>query len=662
MTTAQDIGQVKKEIKLQFVENKPKTFKDLKTLILDSSPFYNQLLLIESQHNTADSQRLMNLITNEEMQVAYSLMTVAFLSLIDKMEISDFNPELVRPGPPGATKSDAEEPGPSQPEKKKEGFVGYRIPGRMQLNQNSRCTIRISWEELLLREHLKQDIDTKIEGIHVSNVMHVGLEDYTGDDAFQIRPINDTEQFIVEDEVTKWLFNVKPLLEGKHTLTLKVAVIEPINGKERKREIVLEETIEILSEEQAKITEDTAPKEVESEFKALMAFSFFPVGKLQGVLPKTEDKPKSVEKKKEGKGKSTTWVTAIIAILLFLFLIWNFNKEIGDFLIGLLDGVTQSEQISGNDVDNSANPEGTDSTGGVAPGDLTQPPGVDPGDPKKEKEGDQDTDPRKNSPDSKGDKTGKVTDNLQVKDPNKGNDPNTKLGQNGQPSGDNGNLSETDKDKIAREKEASDKEANDKVERAKAEREKAEMDKKAKIDYGSVRDKDRNKYRTLKLKDGNTWVVDNLKFEVEASSWCFKMDEKNCEKNGRLYNYEGAVLACEGLRNNWRLPTLEEWQNLINLYGITDSTTTVDFNLSFSALRSNGDSHFDATLSGYAIHSSTADPKFSSLNVEGYYWTSTGFKNSNAYGVYFNGIPNRNKVEVGTYIKSRGQTCRCIKD
>ncbi|NJN34543.1 MAG: hypothetical protein HC817_10095 [Saprospiraceae bacterium] len=51
-------------------------------------------------------------------------------------------------------------------------------------------------------------------------------------------------------------FAVKPILEGTFPLTLKVAVLEQIDGKERKREIVLEKEIFIVAANKKQINRE----------------------------------------------------------------------------------------------------------------------------------------------------------------------------------------------------------------------------------------------------------------------------------------------------------------------------------------------------------------------------------------------------------------------
>lgn len=48
--------------------------------------------------------------------------------------------------------------------------------------------------------------------------------------------------------------------------------------------------------------------------------------------------------------------------------------------------------------------------------------------------------------------------------------------------------------------------------------------------------RDGNQYKTVKLKDGNIWMAENLRFKIKAS-WCYGDDPTNCEKYGRLYTW-----------------------------------------------------------------------------------------------------------------------------
>ncbi len=127
---------------------------------------------------------------------------------------------------------------------KKEGKVLYHIPGMMQVNSWTRCTVRLAWEEILLTEGLKiPEKERTIESIRLGSVMQVSLNEGRDGHNFEIKPLNNEEQFIAEDDFTEWLFDVKALSTGNFTLILRVTLIQIIDGKERKKDVVLERNV-----------------------------------------------------------------------------------------------------------------------------------------------------------------------------------------------------------------------------------------------------------------------------------------------------------------------------------------------------------------------------------------------------------------------------------
>ncbi|MEM6316806.1 MAG: caspase family protein, partial [Bacteroidota bacterium] len=142
----------------------------------------------------------------------------------------------------------------SQPEKantdskqQKYGSILYQIPNEMELGKDTKCVVRIAFEEAILREKLDLNESTKIQDIRVSNLMEVQLLDPLAADNFQIRTINETEQLVDVADFTQWLFYVKAKKQGSFPILLKVTVIEMLYGKERRKDIVLEETIEVVA-------------------------------------------------------------------------------------------------------------------------------------------------------------------------------------------------------------------------------------------------------------------------------------------------------------------------------------------------------------------------------------------------------------------------------
>ena len=73
-------------------------------------------------------------------------------------------------------------------------------------------------------------------------------------------------------------------------------------------------------------------------------------------------------------------------------------------------------------------------------------------------------------------------------------------------------------------------------------------------------------------------------------SWCYDNQPVNCKRYGRLYTWEGARKACEGLGPGWRLPSSQEWEELIQQNGGEKGA--------YQRLIKGGGTGFDALLGG----------------------------------------------------------------
>lgn len=201
------------------------------------SSILSDVIILESRYQNVHSDFVIKgILPREDYDRTVLQINFAILELIERLEKSTF-----------LTSNSAKD--------KSNGRILHNIPGIMPLGKESRCTVRIAYDDATLLRDFKATEDTVIQNVRIAEVMGVELIDFNETPAFTIRTITEEEQFLTSDDFTQWIFQVKPILEGKFPLTLKVSVIEQIDGKERKRDIVLEKEIFIINQP----TEATSP-------------------------------------------------------------------------------------------------------------------------------------------------------------------------------------------------------------------------------------------------------------------------------------------------------------------------------------------------------------------------------------------------------------------
>lgn len=78
-----------------------------------------------------------------------------------------------------------------------------------------------------------------------------------------------------------------------------------------------------------------------------------------------------------------------------------------------------------------------------------------------------------------------------------------------------------------------------------------------------IDDRDNQTYKIVKI-GSKIWMADNLKLNTKDGSRCYKDDISNCEKYGKLYNWNTAKEVCP---EGWHLPKYDEWIELFDHYG-----------------------------------------------------------------------------------------------
>jgi uncharacterized protein (TIGR02145 family) len=212
------------------------------------------------------------------------------------------------------------------------------------------------------------------------------------------------------------------------------------------------------------------------------------------------------------------------------------------------------------------------------------------------------------------------------------------------------------------------------------------------IDYGSMTDeRDGNVYRTVKIGD-QVWMAENLNYDPGQGgsdenkydwSWCYNNEPKNCDVAGRLYTWAAAIdsvkLAndiekpcvcgfykeCHNIEpvqgicpKGWHLPSRSEWDTLFKtVHGWSTAAAKLKAQSGWNG-KGNGDDSFGFTAIPSGIR--TFSQRFDHVGHYAYFWSSTDYYGSSAYGIYLIDY-DRSRYEK-QLSKDSGYSIRCVKD
>ncbi len=179
--------------------------------------------------------------------------------------------------------------------------------------------------------------------------------------------------------------------------------------------------------------------------------------------------------------------------------------------------------------------------------------------------------------------------------------------------------------------------------------------------------RDGKKYKTTVI-GGQRWMAENLNYQTTSGSWCYKNDNSNCDKYGRLYDWNTAKTVCP---KGWHLATRQDWDNLgqavggerkpeakdrINWYGAGKKLKTR------SGWKDNGngtdDYGFSALPGGCRYRYSGGI--FGNAGDYGDWWTASGKGGGSYYGrrIFY----NYDNVYVNDFNKDDALSVRCVAD
>ncbi len=290
------VEEIKKDLREKVGLGLDLAIQALKNAMPPDVPKYNEVILIEGRYRELHKNWTGSLMSDDEAQIEFNKLREQVLAFINDLKAEDFVKEL-------AEKAEQEA---------KTGKVLYRIPDHMQLQKEVKCIIRVAFDEKILMRDLAKEADDMIKDVRIAETMAAEIIDPNEQPAFAIRTFSEKIQLIDQSDFTEWLFYVKPLLEGTFPLLLKISIVEILDGKERKREIVLEEVVQVVA---------TAPESTGEEKFADAGYTVQLSGVDGGAAATTGGG--SAKKK-----ISTSAAAAILTGVVLAFIaVWNFAPQ-----------------------------------------------------------------------------------------------------------------------------------------------------------------------------------------------------------------------------------------------------------------------------------------------------------------------------------------------
>ncbi|MDR2583149.1 MAG: PEGA domain-containing protein [Fibromonadaceae bacterium] len=163
--------------------------------------------------------------------------------------------------------------------------------------------------------------------------------------------------------------------------------------------------------------------------------------------------------------------------------------------------------------------------------------------------------------------------------------------------------------------------------------------------------RDGKRYKVVTI--GNqTWMAENLNYNASGSK-CYDNKESNCQKYGRLYDWNTAKTACP---KGWHLPTKDEYSKLDNFVG--GGKTAGKFLKSASGWINNGNGNdkfgFSALPGGFG----SSGGSFDYVGGNGYWWSAEYYR----FNAYYRNMGYHEYVHYADADKDRLYSVRCLQD
>ncbi|MCB9298684.1 MAG: hypothetical protein H6559_37045 [Lewinellaceae bacterium] len=198
---------------------------------------YNTLILFQRDFKVIKGQQQKGLHSADTLSRKQSAFLDNLINFIDDLALEDLYPGIT-----------PEKEGRQKGRKSKTGSVLYAIPHKMEIEEEQKCTVRLAFDESYLADEMFPGTDVSIRALRrIGSRMEVEVVDPGAEPVFSVRTISSPVQIVEEDDFTEWIYFVKPLKEGVHELWLKVIIITWQEGEKIKKDIVLQEKIEVVA-------------------------------------------------------------------------------------------------------------------------------------------------------------------------------------------------------------------------------------------------------------------------------------------------------------------------------------------------------------------------------------------------------------------------------
>jgi len=172
--------------------------------------------------------------------------------------------------------------------------------------------------------------------------------------------------------------------------------------------------------------------------------------------------------------------------------------------------------------------------------------------------------------------------------------------------------------------------------------------------FGTFTDtRDGQTYKTVKI-GTQTWMAQNLNYQTQNGSWCYKDSTSYCKKYGRLYDWKTAKTVCPA---GFHLPSYKKWYDLVANIGGNTAGNKLKARSGWS---NNGNGTDDFGFSALPGGGRSSDGDFGGAGDFGGWWAASELSDGRAY--YRNMYYNRDYVGGNRNYKSYGFSVRCVQN